>query len=67
MMPAYPWLAEREANEDADIQLKMIVLRKLGYPYTDEEIDKAPLAYDGRLDDTQVRLLVALLVQNASP
>jgi cytochrome c oxidase cbb3-type subunit 2 len=44
IMPAYPWLAERAANADGDIQLKMRVLRKLGHPYSDEDIEAAPAA-----------------------
>lgn len=42
IMPAYPWLAERAANADENIQRKMRVLRRLGHPYTDEEIEAAP-------------------------
>ena len=42
IMPAYPWLAEQDANANDDIQLKMIALRKLGHPYTDAEIEAAP-------------------------
>ncbi len=41
-MPAYPWLAERAANADEDIQRKMLVLRRLGHPYTDDDIEAAP-------------------------
>ncbi|NNE62323.1 MAG: cytochrome-c oxidase, cbb3-type subunit II [Woeseia sp.] len=47
IMPAYPWLAERAANADGAIQLKMRALRKLGHPYTDEEIAGAPAALEG--------------------
>jgi cytochrome c oxidase cbb3-type subunit 2 len=47
IMPAYPWLVERAANADDDIQLKMLVLRKLGHPYTDAEIEAAPAALQG--------------------
>ena len=50
IMPAYPWLAERAANADDDIQLKMIVLRKLGHPYTDGEIEAAPGELAGLLE-----------------
>lgn len=50
IMPAYPWLAEQAANADDDIQLKMRVLRKLGHPYTDEEIAAAPAALEGLTD-----------------
>ena len=42
IMPAYPWLAERNANADGDIQKKLTVLRQLGHPYTDAEIEAAP-------------------------
>jgi cytochrome c oxidase cbb3-type subunit 2 len=47
IMPAYPWLAERAANADGDIQMKMRVLRRLGHPYSDEEIAAAPAALEG--------------------
>ena len=42
IMPAYPWLEARAANADDDIRLKLLALRKLGHPYTDEEIEAAP-------------------------
>jgi cytochrome c oxidase cbb3-type subunit 2 len=58
IMPAYPWLAERAANADNDIQLKMRALRKLGHPYTDEEIEAAPAALEGL---SEVDALVAYL------
>ena len=50
IMPAYPWLAERAANADADIQLKMRVLRRLGHPYTDDEIEAAPGTLEGLME-----------------
>ncbi len=50
IMPAYPWLAERAANTDDDIQLKMRALRKLGHPYSDQEIEAAPELLDGLTD-----------------
>lgn len=46
IMPAYPWLAERAANADGDIQLRMRALRKLGHPYSDAEIEAAPVALE---------------------
>ena len=49
-MPAYPWLALRAANADNDIQKKMTVLRRLGHPYTDEEIASAPEVLEGRME-----------------
>lgn len=50
IMPAYPWLAEREANAAEDIQLKMRALQKLGHPYTDAEIEAAPGKLDGLME-----------------
>ena len=50
IMPAYPWLAERAADADNDIQLKMRALRKLGHPYSDEDIASAPDALDGLME-----------------
>lgn len=50
IMPAYPWLAERAANADGDIELKMLALRKLGHPYTDEEIEAAADSLEGLTD-----------------
>jgi len=44
-MPAFPWL-ERPAKVD-DIQAKMTALRKVGVPYSDAEIAKAPEAVKG--------------------
>ena len=46
-MPGYPWLAERPADHGS-VQAKMQVLRKLGHPYTDEEIAQAPAKVEGR-------------------
>lgn len=50
IMPAYPWLAKRAANANDDIQLKMRALRKLGHPYTDQEIETAPDSLKGLTD-----------------
>ena len=36
-MPAYPWLARTPANAE-DIEAKLRALRRLGVPYTDEQI-----------------------------
>jgi cytochrome c oxidase cbb3-type subunit 2 len=58
IMPAYPWLAERAANADDDIQLKMRALRKLGHPYTDADIEAAPTQLEGL---TEIDALVAYL------
>jgi cytochrome c oxidase cbb3-type subunit 2 len=39
-MPAYPWLAKAAANAE-DIEAKLRALRRLGVPYTNEEISKS--------------------------
>ena len=39
-MPGYPWLAKSAANAE-DIELKMRALRKVGVPYSDEQIAAA--------------------------
>jgi cytochrome c oxidase cbb3-type subunit 2 len=47
IMPAYPWLADREANASEDIQAKLRALKILGHPYTDEDINNAPTMLEG--------------------
>ena len=49
IMPSYPWLATTTLPTD-DIKAKMIALRRVGVPYTDEEIDAAPAAIEGRTE-----------------
>ena len=39
-MPGYPWLARTAANV-ADIDAKMVALRRVGVPYSDADIAKA--------------------------
>ena len=56
-MPGYPWLARNPAD-DGLIQKKMATLRKLGHPYSDEDIGKAPEALKGR---TEMDALIAYL------
>lgn len=41
IMPAYPWLAERAANQDDDIKKKLRVLQMLGHPYSENDIETA--------------------------
>jgi cytochrome c oxidase cbb3-type subunit II len=52
-MPAYPWLAATPAD-GSDIQAKMRALRRLGVPYADEEIAKAPSELAGRTEEDAV-------------
>ena len=57
IMPAYSWLAKAAADARS-VQDKMRALRRVGVPYSDEEIDAAP----GLLKDkTELDALVAYL------
>jgi cytochrome c oxidase cbb3-type subunit 2 len=49
-MPAYPWLARTPANA-ADIAAKMTALRRVGVPYTDAQIQKAPAELAGKTEE----------------
>ena len=57
IMPGYPWLAKNMLDTGI-IQRKMRVLRKLGVPYTDEEINKAPDMLKGK---TEMDAIIAYL------
>jgi cytochrome c oxidase cbb3-type subunit 2 len=57
IMPGYPWLEETELRTDL-IQKKMRALRKLGHPYTDEQIESAPGQLEGK---TELDAIVAYL------
>ena len=46
-MPGYPWLARTPASQ-SDIRMKMEALRRVGVPYTAEQIARAPGEVDGR-------------------
>jgi len=67
IMPAYPWLAEQDANANEDIQLKMIALRKLGHPYTDAEIEAAPGELAGLADIDALIAYLQILGTTRSP
>ena len=58
IMPAYPWLAERDAGADEDIVAKLTALRTLGHPYTNEDIAGAEAALEGR---TELDAIIAYL------
>lgn len=47
IMPAYPWLKKTELDPGR-ITGKMNALRMLGHPYSDEQIDAAPSALEGK-------------------
>ncbi len=57
IMPGYPWLAKNKID-GTDIQARMRALRKLGHPYTDEDIAGAAAAVDGK---TEMDALIAYL------
>jgi cytochrome c oxidase cbb3-type subunit 2 len=56
-MPDYPWL-DKAALDPASIAPRMQALRKVGVPYTDEEIAQAAEAVKGR---TELDAIVAYL------
>ncbi|NKB35079.1 MAG: cytochrome-c oxidase, cbb3-type subunit II [Pseudomonadales bacterium] len=47
IMPAYPWLADRDASDTGNISAKLSALRILGHPYSDEDIDNADADLQG--------------------
>lgn len=52
-MPAYPWL-QYNTVEGENIQARMTALRKLGVPYTDEQIEKSPEQLVGKTEEDAV-------------
>ena len=56
-MPGYPWLDRRAANA-ADIEAHLGALKRLGVPYTDEEIAASKKALEGK---TEMDALIAYL------
>ncbi len=56
-MPAYPWL-ETATVDGASVQKRMRILQGMGDPYTDEAIEGAPAAVDGK---TEMEALIAYL------
>ncbi len=60
IMPGYPWLAETPVDAP-DVQRKMRVLRRLGHPYTDEQIAAAAATLAEQMEvDAVVAYLQAL-------
>jgi cytochrome c oxidase cbb3-type subunit II len=57
IMPGYPWLATNHLRTD-DIKQKMRVLKKLGAPYEEEQIQEAPKMLEGK---TEMDAMVAYL------
>ena len=65
IMPAYPWLAEKEADPRDTIQTRMKRLRLLGHPYTDDEISNAPDLVTGKTELDAVVAYLAVLGEAA--
>ena len=61
IMPGYPWLATQAASDSGDIGKKMTALRKLGTPYTDEEIEAAPAQLEGLTDQQALIVYLQML------
>lgn len=57
IMPAYPWLADRSAD-DGTVQKRLRALQKVGHPYTEEEIEAAPQQLENL---TEMDALIAYL------
>lgn len=57
IMPGYPWLAENKLD-NSDTQTKMEVLRTLGAPYSDAEIEAAAQSLEGK---TELDAMIAYL------
>ena len=57
IMPAYPWLAERAAD-DGTVVARLNALRTLGHPYSDEDVESAPAVLAGK---TELDAVVAYL------
>ena len=49
IMPGYPWLADTPADS-SDIVKKLSVLRMLGAPYSDEELENAVAQLEGKTE-----------------
>jgi cytochrome c oxidase cbb3-type subunit 2 len=56
-MPAYPWLA-KNAVDAAEMPAKLTALRRLGVPYSDDDVKGAPEAVKGK---SELDALVAYL------
>ncbi len=59
-MPAYPWLFENRLDGD-DTPAKMRVLRRLGVPYTDADIESATAAVAGHTESEALILYLQSL------
>jgi cytochrome c oxidase cbb3-type subunit 2 len=58
IMPAYPWLAQRPADPAGGIAARLAALRRVGHPYSEQDVAGAAAALEGR---TELDALVAYL------
>lgn len=56
-MPGYPWLAEKDLDEQ-EVQAMMRAMKRIGVPYTEEQIAAAPDEVSGK---TKMDALIAYL------
>jgi cytochrome c oxidase cbb3-type subunit II len=56
-MPAYPWLEQREVNPRA-VEKRMLALRRLGHPYSDDDVAGIGNAVAGQ---TEMDAMIAYL------
>ena len=52
-MPNYPWLSETPVDS-SDIKTRMSVMRLLGVPYTDGDMEDAPAQLEGKTEEDAV-------------
>ena len=62
-MPAYPWLAKTKLDPSGIVP-KMRALKRLGHPYSEDEIGQAPQALEGKTEqDALIAYLQGLGIQ----
>lgn len=59
IMPSYQWLFDNDID-GAGVQAKMRALRKVGVPYSDDDIERAPASVQGK---KEIDAMVAYLQQ----
>ncbi len=66
IMPGYPWLADTLIDA-SDIRKKMTVLRTLGAPYSDEEIENSMEELKGKSELGAMISYLQRLAQSSKP
>jgi cytochrome c oxidase cbb3-type subunit I/II len=65
IMPAYPWLLSQKLDTGG-IEGRMMALRKVGVPYTDDEIKNAKTSIEAQSKQVSLNLAVGSIT-NAPP